>query len=170
MRYRRGREMISLIGGFIGLLTALVPQILKFLERWQDHRHQLELMDRQAEIQRINGQLYLDEAIVHAESSNYAEAQRSEQSLKSGIKWVEAIRALVRPIITYAFFALYAASKYASYTIMITNGVLWNDAVMGLWNMEDMGLFSIIICFWFGGRAIQQRHMRPVGGGRDAGF
>jgi hypothetical protein len=63
---------------------------------------------------------------------------------------VDALAALVRPCITYAFFGLYVYLK-----IIIFDG---GDeiAIADIWSDEDRGIFGTVIGFWFGNRAINK--------------
>lgn len=64
------------------------------------------------------------------------------QAKPTGIKWVDALSAMVRPSITLSFFILYACVKV--HWIFTGNSQLWTD--------DDWNIMSAIFMFWFCGR------------------
>jgi hypothetical protein len=99
--------MLTLLGSALGFLTSLFPDLLKLFRESQDRKHELAIMDRQMEMQRAGHQQRLEEINVQAD---IAESQALYKTLaQTGVRWVDALAGSVRPVITYAFFALFAA-------------------------------------------------------------
>ena len=67
-----------------------------------------------------------------------------------GLPWVDALSALVRPLITYSFVALYIGIKL---TIIFNYEI---GICMPIWTNEDEGLFSVVMGFWFGNRMMNK--------------
>ena len=68
---------------------------------------------------------------------------------------VEGLQASVRPVITYAFFAVFAVIKIATLTSLIGGqGVQLVDALRLVWDEETQALFAAVMSFWFGSRQI----------------
>ena len=61
-------------------------------------------------------------------------------SQPSGVKWVDALRASVRPIITYAFFILFATVKTAALFKLLDQGVGITDGLIAVWDGENAGV------------------------------
>ncbi len=71
--------------------------------------------------------------------------------------WVDALRASVRPIITYAFFLLFASVKgSALYVLIVVEGILLAEALPRIWDPETQALFAAAMSFWFGQRALSK--------------
>ena len=68
----------------------------------------------------------------------------------------------VRPIITYAFFGLYFLVKCAQFHLLLHPTLPWQvnmtmaQALVSLWTEEDIAIFSAIMAFWFGQRALMK--------------
>jgi len=62
----------------------------------------------------------------------------------------------VRPVITYAFFGLFVATKVVIMVKVGQSGGDWTEAVELMWDPETAGLMSAVLAFWFGNRAISK--------------
>ncbi|MEO5337244.1 MAG: hypothetical protein H7841_10165 [Magnetospirillum sp. WYHS-4] len=145
--------MLTLLGSALGFLTSLFPDLLKLFREHQDRKHELAVMDRQMEMQRAGHQQRLEEINVQAD---IAESQALYRSLRpTGVKWVDALAGSVRPVITYAFFTLFAAVKgSALYLLIAVEGVLLAQALPQIWDPETQALFAAVMSFWFGARSL----------------
>ena len=73
----------------------------------------------------------------------------------TGVAWVDALAGTVRPVITYAFFALFAAVKgSALYVLIAVEGLVIADALPRVWDPETASLFAAVMSFWFGSRSL----------------
>ncbi len=151
--------MLTLLGSALGFLSSLFPDLLKLFREHQDRKHELAVMDRQMEMQRAGHQQRLEEINVQAD---IVESQALYRSLRpTGVRWVDALAGSVRPIITYAFFALFAAVKgSALYLLIAVEGVLLAQALPQIWDPETQALFAAVMSFWFGNRALQKARGR----------
>lgn len=90
-----------------------------------------------------------------------SKALYSHASQSSGVKWVEALRASVRPIITYAFFILFATVKTAALFKLLDQGVDVTSGLIAVWDAETQALFAAVMSFWFGQRALAKFRSNP---------
>ncbi|PIR37729.1 MAG: hypothetical protein COV35_08515 [Alphaproteobacteria bacterium CG11_big_fil_rev_8_21_14_0_20_39_49] len=105
------------------------------------------------EMSKQNHSQKLEEINAQADVSE-SEALYKHDSRDSGVKWVEGLRASVRPVVTYAFFILFAAVKGAGLYLLIQNDSLGvAQALKEIWDEETKALFATVIMFWFGQRA-----------------
>ena len=143
--------MLTLFGSFLGLLGSFVPEILKHLRDRSDKSHELEILDRQIQMMRVNQKHRLE----HLEAiGTIGEAQALYRHARpTHIPWVDALSGTVRPIITYVFFVLYASMK-ASQVILLHTTVSLPEAFIHLWHPEDQALFAAVMSFWFGQRSL----------------
>jgi hypothetical protein len=83
-----------------------------------------------------------------------------DRSIDAG-GFVNALRGSVRPILTYLFFLAFASVKGVMIYAMIENqNIDWVSAVEAAWDDETQAIFSAIIAFWFGNRAMSKAHAR----------
>lgn len=145
--------MLTLIGSLLGFVSSLFPDLLKIFRERQDRQHELAILDRQMEMMRSGHQQRLEEIQVQAD---IAESQALYKSaVPTGVKWVDALAGTVRPVITYAFFALFAAVKgSALYVLIAVEGMLLAQALPQIWDPETQALFAAVMSFWFGARSL----------------
>ncbi len=148
--------MITLIGSLLGFITSAFPDLLRIYKDRTDRIHELEILDRQMEMMRAGHQQRLEEIQVQA---NTTEAQALYQHARaSGTAWVDALAGSVRPVITYAFFGLYALVKLAQWFFVYqTLERQWAHALVQIWDTEDQALFATVIAFWFGHRMLSKK-------------
>jgi hypothetical protein len=146
--------MLTLLGSLLGFLGSAFPQILKLFQEAHDRRHELAILNLQIEQQRQGHQQRLEE-IQRDGDIKQSLALYQHDSQPAGYKWVEALRASVRPVLTYAFFLLFAAVKIAGlYTMVGFDGMSLAVALPLIWDAETQALFAAIMTFWFGQRAM----------------
>ena len=146
--------MLTLLGSLLGFLGSAFPQILKLFQEAHDRRHELAILDKQLEQQRQGHEQRLEEIRNDGEIKQSL-ALYQHDSQPAGYKWVEALRASVRPVLTYAFFLLFAAVKIAGlYTMVSFDGMSLAVALPLIWDAETQALFAAIMTFWFGQRAM----------------
>jgi hypothetical protein len=146
--------MLTLLGSILGFLGSAFPQILKLFQEAQDRRHELAILDRQMELQKLGHSQRLEEIRVEGDIQQSLALYRHDRQ-PAGYKWVEALRASVRPILTYAFFLLFAAVKIAGLHTMVTvDGIALAVALPLIWDAETQALFAAVMAFWFGQRAL----------------
>jgi hypothetical protein len=149
--------MLTLLGSLLGFLGSAFPQILKLFQEAHDRRHELAILNLQMEQQRQGHQQRLEE-IQRDGDIKQSLALYQHDSQPAGYKWVEALRASVRPVLTYAFFLLFAAVKIAGlYTMVGFDGMSLAVALPLIWDAETQALFAAIMTFWFGQRAMGNR-------------
>lgn len=91
--------MPTLLGSLLGLLSSAFPNFLKLWRDHSDRKHELAILDRQMEAQRQGHTQRLEEIQVQADVAE-SKALFAHSSQPNGVKWVDALRASVRPIIT----------------------------------------------------------------------
>lgn len=140
--------MITLLSTLLGFLGSAFPDLLKLYKDSQDRRHELQILDLQLKQQAQGHANRLEEIRAQADIS---ESQALYKTYSVGIHWVDALNGTVRPVLAYAFFALYAVTKLLQFslidaTIPASVHILWQD--------EDRAIFAGIISFYFGQRAM----------------
>lgn len=154
--------MLSLLATLFGFMSSFAPNILDFFKEGRDMKHELQMMDKEQELMDRKAELNLEQIQVESETSiNELEiksendsvvfAHKSSQSLKPA-QWVDNIRALTRPILTFWFMSLYTFSKVSIFTGAMKGGLPWPEAGQLMFTEYDLALLATVIGFWFGDR------------------
>jgi len=152
--------LLSMLGG--GLLR-LIPFVVDFFKQRQDADHEYRMTQLQLEIDKARAAQQIDLAHAQAEiaanageMAAWAEAIKG-QSEKTGIGWIDAISATVRPFLTYYWcVGLYGSAK------VIQVIVAWqaNTPLAGylpiLVTEFDQSVIGSMLSFWFVDRALRK--------------
>lgn len=152
----------TLLGGLLGGVFRLAPEVLKWLDRKNERGHELAMQDKALEFEKMRGAQRMAEIGASADAAwnvgaieTLRDAVRT-QGEKSGVAWVDGLSSSVRPIITYWFMLLYCAAKITAFTAAITAGAGWGDAIVHAWTEADQALWSGVLNFWFLGRVFDR--------------
>ena len=147
--------MLTLLGSLLGFVTSAFPDLLGLFRDGQDRQHELAILDRQLEQMKLGHQQRLEEIEVQADIAESKALYRHDKPV--GVAWVDALRASVRPVVTYAFFLLFAGVKgSALYVLIAVEGLVLADALPRIWDPETQALFAAVMSFWFGNRALSK--------------
>ena len=141
-----------MIGLIVGLLSAILPQGLKFWQDSKDKKHELKLLEMQMQAQsqghterreEINAQ-----ADIKSDEAVYAAYKPMSQYPQTGIKWIDGVGALlviginalnssVRPAIAYIFTGFYIYNR------------------PNTWSSVDSDILFLVLGHFFGNRAMR---------------
>lgn len=146
----------SMLGGLFGGLFRLAPEVLKFFDAKDSRKHELALMDVEVKLATMRAEQSMhqvDSELNKAHLEAIEEALNGQAKMAvSGGKFVSAISALVRPLITYWLVVLWSAVKISMMLLAYEQSADWKAVLIQSWGAEDMALFSGVIAFWFVGR------------------
>lgn len=147
--------MIALISTIIGLLSSLIPSILRILEKRQEFKYELEF--RRLELEAATKGIELQARLAQIKAATeQANAIYNHDNYLDGGESINKLRASVRPVITYAFFGIFALTKTALLLAYINSGLPLEKILPLLWDEQTTAFFSMIIAFWFGARMIEK--------------
>ena len=154
----------TLVGSFFGVISRMTPEVLKWLDRKNERTHELAMFDKQlvADQQKSEQATHLaqitgDNTIAAAEIEALIEATKA-QSTQTGVRWIDALSALMRPVITFWWvIVLYTLSFFAKYWVLAQTGILPLNAIHALWGQEEKAIVASIIAFWFVDRSLRQK-------------
>ena len=147
--------MITLLGSLLGFGTSFLPEVLNYFKRGQEQKHELQRMKMEIELMAKRSEFKIQELDKEAEIKE-AEGLYKHDSVDAG-GFINALRGSVRPVITYAFFGLFVAIKVpALISLMSLPEMQLNMALSMIWDDQTAGLFSAIMAFWFGNRAVSK--------------
>lgn len=144
--------MFTVISALLGFLGSGLPDLFKYFQDKQDKRHELDIMDKQIQMQAAGYQQRLEMIQIQADS---AEMQSLYASTKTGVTWVDALGGSVRPILAFSFIFMFILTKLP--IILIVLGDIHNMAYTDyLWTESDACIFTSIIAFYFGSRSFHK--------------
>jgi len=147
--------MITLLSTVFGLLGSLLPNVIKIFEKKQDYAHELELKKLELDAAREGIVLQQQMEAIKADTLEGESVRKHDIDVEYSGFWA-ALRASIRPTITYAFFFLFCGIKIAAFVIMVRNNASPTELLQLVWDNETMAIFSAIIGFWFGSRAVEK--------------
>ena len=147
--------MMTIIGSLLGFGTSFLPEVLNYFKRGQEQKYELQRMQMEMELMAKRSELNIAELDKEAEIKE-TEGLYKHDNVDAG-GFINALRGMVRPIITYAFFCLFVAIKVTAFlSLMNHRGVRLNMALNPIWDDQTAGLFAAIMSFWFGNRAVSK--------------
>lgn len=155
--------MLTILGTLLGGLFRLAPEFLKFLDKKNERAHEAAMFDKQIEADKVKAAAAqaLEEtrganALNLADVNAIIEATKA-QAVQTGVKWVDAINALVRPGLTFWWcIVLETAVLVCSYLALRAAGKTTVEAIMQIWGPEREAIVASIISFWFVDRALRK--------------
>lgn len=147
--------MITLLSTLFGLLGSLLPNIVNIFQKKQDYQHEINLKKIELDAAREGLLLQRDMAEIRADAVEGQSVRQHDSDIEYTGFWA-ALRASIRPVITYSFFIVFVGIKIAAFVIMVQKGVPATELLTLVWDGETMAIFSAIMGFWFGSRAIKK--------------
>ena len=143
--------MLTLLSSVFGIFSGLLPGLLRMWERRYEQKHELEMLRVRYEGMAKGIELReatADGANLVAEGANL----RAHDSSLAGGRDIETLRASVRPVITYSFFALFCIVKVFVATKLWFLNLPPSEILPLLWGEEETVLLAAVLSFWFGSR------------------
>jgi hypothetical protein len=153
----------SLLGGLLGGIFRIIPEIMKYLDAKNERAHELKMTDMQMQLEKVKGEQRSSE-ITAAEQAAWntgaldvLRTSIETQFRPSGVKWVDALSTLIRPLITIQWvILLYPAVIIAGYCIAIQQDVPSLEALVKVFGPDEKALVFAILNFWFIGRVFDR--------------
>lgn len=152
-------SLLSLLGG--GLMR-LLPELFGFFNKKSDNSHELAMMDKQIEMEKLRGQNRSNELQVSTSAEQVismldaqATALKGQMQI-TGIRIVDGLNFLVRPLATYYVLVLYGLAKVAMFVLAMKTGISGWEAILKLYDEDDRNILSGILGFWFVGRCFDK--------------
>lgn len=131
-----------LLSSLLGLLGSALPKVFDFYQDKKDKAHELELVRLQIQRDKEIGTQNANAIEIQGDASVLTAAINAS-TIKSGIKWVDALSATVRPTVTYLLVLLYIVVKLQVFTELE-------------FTEFDQDLLAVTLGFWFGSRLLQK--------------
>jgi hypothetical protein len=153
----------TLLGTLFGGLFRMAPEVLKWLDRKDERAHELCMFDRQLEADKLKGdqaqQLAVtqaDAAIGAAEIQAIIEATKA-QSVQTGIRWVDAFNALIRPLLALQWLILlWPAVVIAGFALAVQTGADPLVALKAAFGVDEKAMAASVASFWLVDRSLRK--------------
>ena len=153
----------TLIGTLFGGLFRLAPEVLKWLDRKDERKHELSMFDKQLEADRLRGEQAIaqinaqaDAAIGAAEVQAIIEATKA-QAMQTGIKWVDALNALVRPVLAFQWLiVLWPAVIVSGFVLAVVGGADPLVALKAAFGVDEKAMAASVASFWLVDRSLRK--------------
>lgn len=147
--------MITLLSTIFGVLSSLLPSIVNIFQKKLDYQHDIEITKIQMDAAREGLVLQLQAAAINAEVEEGDSIRRHDMDIEYKGFWGK-VRASIRPTITYSFFILFCGIKISAFYVLVQRNATPTELLSLVWDTETMSIFSAIMGFWFGSRAIEK--------------
>jgi hypothetical protein len=158
----------TIIGGFLGGILRIIPEIFKWRDRKDERKHELAMQDKALEFQKLKGNQVVDEIEAKGQAEyDLAGIEALTEAIKgqdkpSGIKWIDGLSHLMRPAITVQWVIVLYPVVIACglYTMMqdTEGGMTILEFAKGLQSVfgpDEKAIVSGIINFWFLDRVLR---------------
>lgn len=148
--------ILTILGGLMGGVFRILPEVLKLFDKVSERKHELELLKAEMEFAKIRGEIMMKQAeaamTVAELDAMSAAIQEQGQTARAAGKFVAALSALVRPLVTYWFVFFYSAVKIITISLALEQNGNWKEVIVSAWTVDDMAILMMILTFWFVGR------------------
>ena len=152
----------SLIGSLLGFGSSVVPAITDHFKSKQNQQFELQKMEKMFELQKAG----YDHEIKKFQEMGLHEEQKAlllhDTTISQHTGFISGLQRSVRPVITYAFFLIFAIVEYTILMGAIDGGMELSKAIQIVWDDNTQAIFAAIISFWFGSRAVEKARVVPV--------
>jgi hypothetical protein len=155
--------IFALLGSVLGAATRLAPEVLKFFDRNADRKHEAAMFDKQLVADKQRADLNIrqieaqDAATMNAKDFEALIAATTAQAAPTGIKWVDALTASVRPVLTYWHcIVLWTGAKIAAVVLLAQAKQPVIVLVAGLWGPGEEAIAASMISYWFVDRTLRK--------------
>lgn len=153
----------TLLGTLFGGLFRMAPEVLKWMDRKDERAHELAMFDKQLEADKMKGDQQLaqinaqaDASIGAAEIQAIIEATKA-QATQTGIKWVDALNALVRPLLAMQWLILlWPAVIVAGFALAIQHGTDPLVALRSVFGVDEKAMAASVASFWLVDRSLRK--------------
>ena len=148
--------MLSLLGSLIGFGGSALPQVLDVFKAKGDRKHEIEKMKAMAELKQQGMDFDMKMYEKMGADKEHERLIAHDTAIMQSTGWTSVLQKSVRPVITYAFFGLFATIEITLLIEALDKGTDFAEAINLLWDEDTKAIFAAIISFWFGSRAIEK--------------
>lgn len=153
----------TLLGTLFGGIFRMAPEVLKWLDRKDERKHELSMFDKQLEADKLKGDQALaqinaqaDASIGAAEIQAIIEATKA-QGVQTGIKLVDAFNAIIRPLLALQWLiVLWPAVIIAGFALAVQTGADPLVALKAAFGVDEKAMAASVASFWLVDRSLRK--------------
>lgn len=153
----------TLIGTALGGAFRLAPELMKVWDRKNERAHEALMADKSAALEHAKAAsaerlatIDADKAVSADELQAIIEATKA-QAQQTGIKFVDALNSLVRPVLAFQWLIfLWPAVVVSGIVLAVQAGTDPLAAIKAAWGTDEKGMACSIAAFWLVDRAIRK--------------
>lgn len=153
----------TLLGTLFGGAFRLLPEVLKWLDRKDERAHELSMFDKQLEADKLKGEqsqrlaeIEANASIGAAEINAIIEATKA-QAAQTGIRWVDALNSLIRPLLAMQWLILlWPAVIVAGFVLAVQHGTNPLVALQAAFGVDEKAMAASIASFWLVDRSLRK--------------
>ena len=157
----------TLLGTIFGGAFRLAPEMLKWVDRKDERAHELALLDKNIEADKLRGTQALAQATTQADATFAAselqaliEATKAQATL-TGVRWVDGLNALVRPVLAFQWLIfLWPAVIVAGFLLAVQHGTSPLEALQAAFGVDEKAMAASIASFWLVDRSLRKPSVR----------
>lgn len=146
----------------VGGAFRLAPEVLKWLDRKDERKHEILLLDKQNESERMKAEYaqklaetQAEERVTVADIQALVEATKA-QGQQTGVKLIDGFNAMIRPLLAFQWLILlWPAVLVATFTLSVVDGVPALQA-LSVFGADEKSLAMSIASFWLVDRALRK--------------
>jgi hypothetical protein len=145
------------LGAFLGFAGSALGPLAEYFGRKENNKLEINKLEQAALLAQAG---FTQDQVMMALKSKGEEHARlisHDIAISKTAGFIGGIQKLVRPVITYSFFGMFAVVEWSILDTMLNNGVDFATAMQYLWDEETQVIFATVISFWFGDRVFQKR-------------
>lgn len=154
----------TLLGTLFGGLFRMAPEVLKWLDRKDERRHELAMFDKNLEADKLKADSAKQLAEIEAAKGlGLAEIQAliegaKAQAVQTGIRWVDGLNSLVRPVLTFYWcIVLYTGALVSQYVALVGEGKTNTEAVLSIFGPQEKAIVASMMAYWFLDRTLRRK-------------
>mgnify|MGYP001412831714 FL=1 len=131
----------------------MVPKIMGYFETKRDQKFELQMMDKQLQNQLKLGEQKMQMMNIDADIRETETLHKEHASItrKASQFWIN-VSSSVRPTMTYLLFV-----EFVTLTYLLAFDMINMDMYRLIWNEPMQGVWSAVVCFWFGSRTFNRK-------------
>lgn len=157
----------TILGMVFGGVARLAPAVLDYVDKKRERQHEVDMLKEN----RLSDQLRMDmhhkgliiqgENAVDAKTLDAFTEAIKGQSKPSGVKWVDALSASVRPVLTYWWcMGLYSVAIGVQIYLVHKAGNPLIESFAMVWGPDEKAIVASMLNFWFMGRVLDMMAKR----------
>lgn len=150
--------LTTILGSLLGFGSSLAPALVDHYKQKEQNKTRLQEMEIKKELMITKGDVDLKMFGARAADDENRRLLEHDIAIGHDTGFAGALRKSVRPIITYAFFALFAAIKILTIQeAMSVPDTSTLEALSLAWDEPTQAIFASVISFWFGSRVFEKK-------------